>query len=242
MLLVGGLACARRWRLAASRICDLDTHSKIWDTVNNDGMSTLRLSAGRFFWAALIALTIMAAWCPRSSFAAETLIAFENVTRRSEARLSNQVRHVIFEDCYVTANTQIRNSPSLPLSAATSGSFVATSYGSRIHFSRPVRTVKARVSPAFIAYNGVDSYHTVYLVGYDRESNVLAIASVPLLASVENQSDITAFIPVKVRISSRKRVAFVTLDLDSPYSHSGTRFMFDDLRLSSIWRLRSDPR
>ena len=168
-------------------------------------MHTLRRLKNHF----VSTLLILAGLCPSELHGAETLIDFENVISSGYAPLSNQVRRVLFEDCWVTAGSQIANSPSFPMSAATSGSFVARTYGTRIRFSKPVRSVKARVSPSFISYSGITAYCPVYLFGYDRKSNVVAFASIPMLGAVEFKDDIRAFVPIEVRISSEKRIAFI---------------------------------
>lgn len=115
------------------------------------------LSQGRVIW-------------PFVTVAVPEVTTFEDLVPASqtEITLTNQIRGVSFiGEVFVHDPATIRNSVGVPLSAATSGSAAATTFGTAMRFEHPVIQISAKVSPGFLTVNGVSGSVRVDLIGLD---------------------------------------------------------------------------
>ena len=164
------------------------------------------------------------------------VVDFENIFDEAEASLTDEIRGLRFDGVHVFTPAPVRNSASLPLSAATSGASAASTFGALIEFSKPVIAVSARFSPSFLAINGTFSARLLYIVGYDAQGRRVAEAFGGVLTSVPDRETAESFVPSLVELRSEVPLAAVTIDFSLDYDNSGPRFLFDDLTFTTIPR------
>jgi hypothetical protein len=167
--------------------------------------------------------------------AAETeLIDFDVLSGSPDFQLTDQIPGILFDSIEVITPATIGNSPGIPLSAATSGSSAAFSFGAKIYFSNSVIRVQMTLSPSFITVPlSMETYwETAYLTAYKRDGTVLSQSQAQIIAAVAKNEDVTNFTPSVISVSSSTPIAYVSIDLDDPFSYSGTSFFFDDLILT----------
>jgi len=171
----------------------------------------------------------------RIAAAAETkIIDFEGLSGLSDFQLTDQIPGLLFDSVEVITPATIGNSPGILLSAATTGKSAAFTFGTKIYCSNSVIKVQMTVSPSFITVplNMQANWETAYLTAYNSNGAVLSQSQSQLIAAVAKNEDVTNFTPSVISVSSSTPIAYVTIDLDDPFDHSGTSFFFDDLILT----------
>ena len=141
-------------------------------------------------------------------------------------------------DLYVHDPGYVGNSPSINLSPATSGNAAATTFrGGTMLFARPVREVRANVSPSFIALNGVSGFVRVEMVGYDRNNIERARSAIQLRASAATREEIESFVPQEIVLQSKVPLNRVALSFDIG------RIYLDDFSIKHVERpqLKAQP-
>jgi hypothetical protein len=167
--------------------------------------------------------------------AAETVVVdFEGLSSSPSFVLTDQIPGIVFDDVTVLTPATISSSPGIELSAATSGKSAAFTFGTLIHFNRPVTRVQMSVSPSFITVPlAMVSYDSsAYLVAYRQDGTVLTRSQTQIIEAVARQEDVTNFTPGTISVSSATPISYVSIDLDDPFSPAGASFFFDDLMLT----------
>ena len=104
-------------------------------------------------------------------------------------------------------------------------------------FARPVREVRANVSPSFIALNGVSGFVRVEMVGYDRNNIERARSAIQLRASAATREEIESFVPQEIVLQSKVPLNRVALSFDIG------RIYLDDFSIKHVERpqLKAQP-
>ena len=163
-------------------------------------------------------------------------VDFEGLSNSGEFVLTNQVSGVIFENVVVMTPATVRCSVGGDLSAATSGSSAASSFGAKVRFKRPVVGVSMNVSSSFVTVpvNKVAGYFTAYLKAYDQGNKLITSATAPVISRVAEPEHIRNVAPAAISVSASIPISYVTIDFDEPWSSDGRRLLFDDLVMTVV--------
>lgn len=161
-------------------------------------------------------------------------IDFEGLSNQSELKLTNQIPGIVFEHVTVMSPAHTRSSTGSNILAATSGVCAASTFGARLRFHQPVVQVRMSVIRSFITVpvRQQTAYSMAYLVAYDQTGHRLNSSATPILTAVAEPEFVDYIRPAIIAISASVPIAWLTVDLDDPWSADGSRFLFDDLTLT----------
>ena len=158
-------------------------------------------------------------------------VNFESYGKKKRAKvpLTKQVPGLEFSGVVVQNPAPILNTFGVVLSGAKSGQAAACSAGARINFQQSATAFHTWVSPKMVQVCETGT-NEVVAIGYDRDSNVLAVASVPLryMVATERALYYNGLKPLLLSLESETPMAFVTMEATGS-TGSPLKFYFDDI-------------